>query len=510
MVATAPPAGRVIDKLSMSAARDIVLAMARDQLGPGQPLESEAQLAARHGVGRASLREALRVLQVLGLIRIRTGPGGGPSVTEVNGQTFARLTSFYLHMAGATYGDLVNARLIMEPVMAGLAARRRGREGRRRLGGMARIIHEVSVVPDEAYHRVSSEFHDAVLGLSGNAVLDLFARSLKDLFSRRILDVAYPPEQREVARASHATIAAAVLIGDASAAETLMRRHMLMFVEHVRRTQPSLLDEVVQWNVAGASMGPHSRGTGVAAVGNPKISETVAARIVDEIEASGLGAGDRLRSEAKMALELGIGRNSVREALRILEIYGLVSLRRGTGGGPVVEQLDAVDFARVSSLYFQRLSATIAQLMEARVILEPVVARVAGEAPARVRMRVDAPEPPPGGRQPGKDQFLERGHSFHGRVAEAVHNPVLRLYAGALRELYTDRVREDHIGGINRGRVDREHAAIAAAISQGRADDAELLMRAHLNYTWGATRKADRGLFSEVVDWGRYDTSRPD
>jgi DNA-binding FadR family transcriptional regulator len=69
-------------KVSEIIAREIV----HDSRGlpPGTMLPSEAKLLERYQVGRTSLREALRVLEMQGLIVIRPGPGGGPMLTEVD------------------------------------------------------------------------------------------------------------------------------------------------------------------------------------------------------------------------------------------------------------------------------------------------------------------------------------------------------------------------------------------------------------------------------------------
>src|SRR5262249_12010749 len=90
----------------------------------GDRLPSESAMVARLGVGRASLREALRILEAYGLIRVRPGPRGGPVVTDVKPSDYAQTTTLYLHRHGANLRDLLEARLVLEPVMARLAALR--------------------------------------------------------------------------------------------------------------------------------------------------------------------------------------------------------------------------------------------------------------------------------------------------------------------------------------------------------------------------------------------------
>ena len=83
--------------------------------------------------------------------------------------------------------------------------------------------------------------------------------------------------------------------------------------------------------------------------------------------------------------------------------------------------------------------------------------------------------------------------------------------AGALREVYADRVRGQFLEVLDRARILKEHRAIADAIAGARGEEAEARMRSHLRYASGRTRAASGGLFSEVVDWGDggVDPARP-
>ena len=91
---------------------------------PGACCRRRRRCSERYGVGRASLREALRILEVHGLIKIKPGPGGGPMVDQVDSRDFGRTTSFFFQVLGATIGDLLEARTVIEPMMARLAAQR--------------------------------------------------------------------------------------------------------------------------------------------------------------------------------------------------------------------------------------------------------------------------------------------------------------------------------------------------------------------------------------------------
>ena len=94
---------RRTEKLSEVLAREIVRDL-RD-LEPSTMLPPEAVMLDKYRVGRASLREALRLLEVQGLIVIRPGPGGGPMVAQADSVHYGRMSSLYYHMVGATYHD---------------------------------------------------------------------------------------------------------------------------------------------------------------------------------------------------------------------------------------------------------------------------------------------------------------------------------------------------------------------------------------------------------------------
>jgi DNA-binding FadR family transcriptional regulator len=110
-----------------------------------------------------------------------------------------------------------------------------------------------------------------------------------------------------------------------------------------------------------------------------KLSEAIAAQILDDIARRGMTEGQPLMSEAAMLETYGGGRASVREALRILETNGLVNIKAGPRGGAVVGRVDPVQFGRSATRYFQLGGATVRELIEARLILEPATTGLAAK-----------------------------------------------------------------------------------------------------------------------------------
>jgi len=105
--------------------------------------------------------------------------------------------------------------------------------------------------------------------------------------------------------------------------------------------------------------------------------ETVVQQVRSLIDDGALRLGDRLPAERELALQLGVSRNTVREALRSLENAGLVTLRKGvTGGAFVSNHSDTVVLSALGDLY--RIGAiNTADLTEARLLLGREVARLA-------------------------------------------------------------------------------------------------------------------------------------
>src|SRR4051812_15785186 len=83
-----------------------------------------------------------------------------------------------------------------------------------------------------------------------------------------------------------------------------------------------------------------------------KTSESVARDIARDIIEARLTTGDALPPETAMLQQYGVSRESLREALRLLEVQGLISIRRGPGGGPVVGTVDPANIGRVLTLFF--------------------------------------------------------------------------------------------------------------------------------------------------------------
>ena len=118
MFQTAHKNQKVTD-LIISQIRDAVLS---GRLKPGDRLASEKELIDQFGVSKATLREALRALEVMGLIETRKGAGGGIFITEVNLQTTIHSMMNFLHFRSLSIAEVTMLRFILEPVIIRMAA----------------------------------------------------------------------------------------------------------------------------------------------------------------------------------------------------------------------------------------------------------------------------------------------------------------------------------------------------------------------------------------------------
>jgi DNA-binding FadR family transcriptional regulator len=191
----------------------------------GHVLGSEADLLARHGVSRAVLREAVRLLEYHSVARMRRGPGGGLVVTEPEPDASIDTMALYLDYRGVTPKDLQVVRDAIEMGTLGQVLERREdpEVGERLQAAIARTSEPTA--PDRTG---ADHFHVELAALSGNPVLSLFLRILTELWSRHTAKVPNPtgPEAVAAVELVHGRILQALLAGDEAVARHRMRRHL--------------------------------------------------------------------------------------------------------------------------------------------------------------------------------------------------------------------------------------------------------------------------------------------
>ncbi len=172
--------------------------------------------------------------------------------------------------------------------------------------------------------------------------------------------------------------------------------------------------------------------------------EEVASQIRERIEDGTFRVGDKLPAERALAEQLGVSRNTVREALRSLEYAGLLDQRPGSAGGAFVRD-GSVDVIRSAFDNLMRLrTVTASDVMEARLAIGRQVAMLACERYTEKDWQAMV-ENVEATREAALAGDLRRRvrHSlaFHDLLAAAANSPLLRILSGVLTDITTHFVR---------------------------------------------------------------------
>jgi GntR family transcriptional repressor for pyruvate dehydrogenase complex len=229
----------------------------------------------------------------------------------------------------------------------------------------------------------------------------------------------------------------------------------------------------------GGNLRPVRDAEAAAVIAPPKASEVVAASIVGAIISADLRVGDRLPAESDMLTQYAVSRESLREGLRILEVQGLISIRRGPGGGPYVAPVNASYLARTASMYFNLSGATYDEVFDTWLDFEPVIAAKVARIPDRRRKSaalahfLDDHEP----LDPHK--HFDELNNFHSALGALAGNRVTTLLVQAVTHIVVDHV-IDSVDPLEIPGLDAEHHDIAVAIIDGRTRKARDLMHDHI------------------------------
>ncbi|ETD32460.1 FadR/GntR family transcriptional regulator [Williamsia sp. D3] len=177
----------------------------------------------------------------------------------------------------------------------------------------------------------------------------------------------------------------------------------------------------------------------------PKISARVANVIADQILGGGIVVGQRLPTEKEMVAEHGVARTTVREALRLLESRDLVTIKSGIGGGPVAKRPELESLGNTMKLFLQINGANISDVIDVRLMMEPIVARqaaanVTDDQLETMQLALDRMREDPG----DYANFQENNAVFQRSVYEAAGNPVLKIVMETLWLLVRDAEPSEH------------------------------------------------------------------
>jgi DNA-binding FadR family transcriptional regulator len=215
-----------------------------------------------------------------------------------------------------------------------------------------------------------------------------------------------------------------------------------------------------------------------------RVSQVIVDQIRVLIRDGRLQPGDRLPSERELCTRFGVSRVTVREALRVLEASGLVTIRVGARGGafltsPSAERLGAglADLLSLSPM-------TASDVTEARVIVElgilPLVVERATDDDVETLLEMAAQ-----GEQAVKDGTynVDMSAKFHIRVAACTHNPAVEMLVQSFHGPLLMSLEESHVSAPMGHQGTDEHRKLAQAIQRRDLEAARKIMTTHLQRT---------------------------
>jgi DNA-binding FadR family transcriptional regulator len=234
----------------------------------------------------------------------------------------------------------------------------------------------------------------------------------------------------------------------------------------------------------------------------PKTAELVASHIREQIIRGELREDDALPPESELMAQFGVSRPTLREGFRILESEGLIVVRRGARGGARVRVPDHAVAARFAGLVLQYRGATLADVFQARTMIEAPAARMLASAKHRAeiarRLQAYVDEHALDLRNPA------RAPDFHRLVVELTGNQTLVLLTGMLEDIAEAAAisweRQNPPSLPEAQRAHRGHQRLVELVRAGAAEKAELFWRAHLDQVGAVLMKVHGGSPTTVVD----------
>lgn len=203
-----------------------------NQMQPGDRLPNERELMEQFGCSKGTVREALKSLEVQGLISIRTGPNGGAILKRVTYGRASELLRNFLHFEQPTGTEIYALRTLIEPEIAALATPRLSEED---LNTLNTLVQRCEVAPETFEERIEQriaelDFHVLLAQRCGNPMLAFMGRFINDMIRDLVIfKKSALPEQHEFSCANfayHQQLLVAFRNRDVASARSLMYEHM--------------------------------------------------------------------------------------------------------------------------------------------------------------------------------------------------------------------------------------------------------------------------------------------
>lgn len=206
----------------------------RGTYSPGAALPTEREFVAATGLGRGSVREALRILQAQGLVRTRAGRYGGSVVARPTDALLAGHISRFAKGHSVSLRALVEARQALEPTVAALAARHRTAADLATLQQISARLDRAAIDDVARFLFENANWHTALAAASHNVLLRALTASISGLMlEASSIENFASPDVRALVSLAHRRILQAIESQDADAARRRAERDLQAYAKHL-------------------------------------------------------------------------------------------------------------------------------------------------------------------------------------------------------------------------------------------------------------------------------------
>jgi len=219
-------------------------------LKSGDPLPVETEMYEMFGVARSTLREALRILERQGVIVIRPGRGGGPTVGSPDSRHLASTLALLMQFSETPFRSVLETREYIEPIAASLCAQN-GDD--RVVDGLRQSVDAMraSIADEDAFLYENHRFHELIADGAQNPLISYFLNSLDWIIDGARLGVVYSQASRKHVATVHNEICEAVEDGDSDRARDAMSEHMKETRTFFERKHPKVMNQTLTWEMYG-------------------------------------------------------------------------------------------------------------------------------------------------------------------------------------------------------------------------------------------------------------------
>lgn len=237
----------------------------------------------------------------------------------------------------------------------------------------------------------------------------------------------------------------------------------------------------------------------------PKTAMLVAQRIVRDVVRSHMSPGELLPPERVMLEKYATGRGTLREALRLLEFQGVISLKPGPGGGPVLQTPSAFHLSSTLMLLMQLNHASYHVIVEVRNAIEPVISELAAEhisdaALAELSQTLDQMR----SQIDDRDLFLEANSRFHDVIAWSSDNVLFAYIIDSLLGILDGTVLGIDYPTYRRTAIIKAHEEIYQALASHDPQASRERMRQHIEEYTRYAKKKFPSVLDETITWDGF------